>query len=149
MPTGDAYSSGHFLGFANVLLLRQLTLNHTLHYQFMTISLIWLLTEIDSFSWINITNSWHFPWFDSLLNLTSLNIGFHWASATGVACWQGTLTLPDYALRISLGTFSILPQSTCVRSRSVPLQSMILRDPKLDICICDYRFWTWRSSEWY
>ena len=32
------------------------------------------------------------------------------------------------------------PQSTCVWSQSVPLQSMILRDPKLDICICDYRF---------
>ena len=65
----------------------------------------------------------------------SPNIGFHGASATGVACQQGTLTppdswsrpfgtcicstcwdqsfsklvviLPDYALRISLGTFSI------------------------------------------
>ena len=39
MPTEDAYSSGHLvlshLGFANVLLLRPLTLNHTLH-QFMT-----------------------------------------------------------------------------------------------------------------
>ena len=39
MPTGDAYSSGHLilshLGFANVLLLRPLALNHTLH-QFMT-----------------------------------------------------------------------------------------------------------------
>ena len=116
------------------------TNNYTLHYQFMTLSLIWLLTELDSFPWIDITNSWHFPWSDSLLNLTSLNIGFHWASATGVACWQGTLTppdtwsrpfgtcicstcwdqsfselvviLPDYALRISLGTFSIL-LSTC------------------------------------
>ena len=66
----------------------------------------------------------------------SPDIGFHRASATGVACRQGTLTppdtwsrpfgtcicstcwdqsfselvviLPDYALRISLGTFSIL-----------------------------------------
>ena len=39
MPTEDAYSSGHLvlshLGFANVLLLRPLTLNHTLHL-FMT-----------------------------------------------------------------------------------------------------------------
>ena len=39
MPTEDAYSSGHLvlshLGFANVLLLRPLTLNHTLH-QYMT-----------------------------------------------------------------------------------------------------------------
>ena len=40
-------------------------------------------------------------------------------------------------------------QSTCVWSQSVPLQNMILCDPKLDICIGDYRFWTWRSSEWY
>ena len=78
-----------------------------------------------------------FPWLDSLLNLTLLlNIGFHRPSATGVACRQGTLTppdtwsrpfgtcmcstcwdqsfselvviFPDYALRIPLGTFSIL-----------------------------------------
>ena len=39
MPTEDAYSSGHLvlshMGFANVFLLRPLTLNHTLH-QFMT-----------------------------------------------------------------------------------------------------------------
>ena len=31
-------------------------------------------------------------------------------------------------------------QSTCVWSQCVPLQSMILRDPKLDICICDSVF---------
>ena len=80
-----------------------------------------------------------FPWLDFLPNLMLLlNIGFHRASATGVACRQGTLTctppdtwfrpfgtcicstcwdqsfselvviLPDYALWISLGTFSIL-----------------------------------------
>ena len=69
MQTGDAYSSEHLvlshLGFANVLLLRPLTLNHALHNQFMTLSLNWLLTELDSFSWIDTTNSWHFPWFDS------------------------------------------------------------------------------------
>ena len=39
VPTGDAYSSGHLvlshIGFANVLLLRALTLNHTFH-QLMT-----------------------------------------------------------------------------------------------------------------
>ena len=39
MPTEDSYSSGHLIlshmEFANVLLLRPLTLNHTLH-QFMT-----------------------------------------------------------------------------------------------------------------
>ena len=37
-----------------------------------------------------------FPWLDFLPNLTLLlNIGFHKAFATGVACRQGTLTLPD------------------------------------------------------
>ena len=37
-----------------------------------------------------------FPWLDFLPNLTLLLIiGFHRASATGVACRQGTLTLPD------------------------------------------------------
>ena len=83
------------------------------------------------------TSLWHFPRLDVLPTLTLLlNIGFHRASATGVACRQGTLTppdtwsrpfgtcicsacwdqsfselvviLPDYAVRISLGTFSIL-----------------------------------------
>ena len=34
-------------------------------------------------------------------------------------------------------------QSTSVWSQSDSLQSMILRDQKLYICICDYRFWTW------
>ena len=87
---------------------------------------------------IYFTNLWHFSLTWLLPNLTLLlNIAFHRASATGVACRQGTLTpldtwsrpfwtcicstcwdqsfselvviLPDYALRISLGTFSILP----------------------------------------
>ena len=78
-----------------------------------------------------------FPWFDYLPTLTLLPIiGFHRAFATGEACRQGTLTPPDTwprpfgtcicstcwdqsfsdivvilsdnALRISLGTFSIL-----------------------------------------
>ena len=82
-----------------------------------------------------------FSWLDFLPNLTLLlNIGFHGASATGVACRQGTLTppdtrsrpfgtcicstcwdqsfselvviLPDYAFRISLGTFSVLLLTT-------------------------------------
>ena len=76
-------------------------------------------------------------WSDFVPNLTFYRIlsGFHRTFATGVACRQGTLTppdtwsrpfgtcicstcwdqsfselviLPDYALRISLGTFSIL-----------------------------------------
>ena len=131
----DTWSSPT-LGFANVLLLRQLTLDHTLYHQFMTLSLIWLPTKFYSFPWFDTTNLWPFSWFDFLLNLTLLNIAFHWTSATVVACRHRTLTppdtwsrpfgtcicstcwdqffselvviLPDYALRISLGTFSIL-----------------------------------------
>ena len=66
IPAGNAYSSGHLLlshfWFANVLLLRPLTLNHTLHHLFMTLSLI-LLTEFDSFAWFDTTSSWPFPGF--------------------------------------------------------------------------------------
>ena len=81
-------------------------------------------------------------WSDFIPNSTFYRIlsGFHRTFATGVACRQGTLTppdtwsrpfgtcicstcwdqsfselvviLPDYALRISLGTFSILPFTT-------------------------------------
>ena len=87
---------------------------------------------------IHNTGLWHLSPTWLLLTLTLLlNIGFHRASATGVACRQGTLTppdtwsrpfgtciystcwdqyfselvviFPDYALRISLGNFSILP----------------------------------------
>ena len=32
-------------------------------------------------------------------------------------------------------------------SQNIPSQGMLLRDPTLDICICGYRFWKWRSSE--
>ena len=90
MPTGEAYSSEHLvlchLGFANVLLLRPLTLNHTLHHQFMALCMIWLLTELDSFAGFDTTISCPFPWFDFLLILAWLKLGFHGASATGVAC---------------------------------------------------------------
>ena len=47
--------------------------------QFMTLSLIWLLTEFDTFRWFDTTNSWPCPRFDFLLNLTLLIIGFHGA----------------------------------------------------------------------
>ena len=63
--------------------------------RYTTLFLSWLLTELDSIPLFDTTNSKPFPWFDFLLNLTLLNIGFHGASATGVACWQGTLTPPD------------------------------------------------------
>ena len=50
MPTEDAYSSGHLVlshsGFANVLLLRPLTRNHTLH-QFMTPFPYLIFTDFD------------------------------------------------------------------------------------------------------
>ena len=90
MQTEDAYSSGHLvlshMGFANVLLLRPPTLIHTLH-QFMTA----------------------FPWLDFLPTLTLLlNTGFHRASATGVACWQGTLTPPDTWSCPTLGLACVL-----------------------------------------
>ena len=81
MPTEDAYSSGHpvlsHMGFANVLLLRPPTINHTSdhqfmschdltsyriwplsliwHHQFMTLSLSWPLTEFD-------ITEYRFPW---------------------------------------------------------------------------------------
>ena len=54
------------------------------------------------------TNSWPFPWFAFLLNLTLLNIGFHGASATGVACRQGTLTPPDTWSCPTLGLACVL-----------------------------------------
>ena len=108
MPTEDAYSSGHLvlsnLGFANVLLLRPLTLNYTFHH----LLLIWLLTKYESFPWFDSTNSWPFTWFDFLLNFTLLNIGFHGASAKGVACRQGTLTPPDTWSCLTLGLASVL-----------------------------------------
>ena len=76
MPAGNAYSFGHLvlsnLGFANVLLLRPLTHNHTLHHQFMTLYLIWLVTEFDSFPGFDTSISCHFP------GLTSYCIWHDW-----------------------------------------------------------------------
>ena len=49
----------------------------------------------------------------------------------------------DYSVGVGVfvtGLSQISSFFSCVWSPSVPLQSMILRDPKLDICICDYRF---------
>ena len=54
------------------------------------------------------TNSQPFPWFNYLLNLKLLNIGFHRATATGVACWQGTLTPPDTWSCPTLGLVCVL-----------------------------------------
>ena len=76
-------------------MLRPLTLNHTLHHKFIILQLIWFLIEFDSFPGFDTTIPCPFPWFDFLLNLTWQNIGFHGASATGVACQKWTLTHPD------------------------------------------------------
>ena len=119
MLTGDAYSSGHLvlslLGLAFVLLVETSDFLYRLD----------IIPVFDIITGLKI-----------ILNLTFHNIGFHRASATGVACRQGTLTppdtwsrpfgtciysscwdqsfselvviLPDYALRISFRIFSIL-----------------------------------------
>ena len=104
------------------------------HHQFMALSLSWPLTEFD------ITNKGH-----------------HGACATGVACRQGTLTpsdtwsrpfgtcicstcwdqsfselvviLPDYALRIFLGTFSILLVD--IKTGDIFFMSVILKCIKI------------------
>ena len=50
-----------------------------------------------------------FPWLDFLPTLTwLLNIGFHRASAAGVACRQGTLTPPDTWSCPTLGLACVL-----------------------------------------
>ena len=132
MPTGDAYSSGHLvlslLGLAFVLLVETSDILYRID----------IILDCDIITGFNIITE----------SDISPNIGFHGvsASATGVACQQGTLTpppdtwsrplgtcicstcwdqsfcelvviLPDYALRISLGTFSIL-HLTSVAERS-------------------------------
>ena len=120
MPTGDAYSSGHLvlslLGLAFVLLVETSDI----------LNRIDIILDCDIITGLNIITE----------SDISPNIDFHGASATGVAFQQGTLTppdtwslpfgtckcstcwdqslselvviFPDYALRISLGTFSIL-----------------------------------------
>ena len=129
MPTRDAYSSGHLvlshLGFANVLLLRPLTLNHTYDHQFMTVGLIWLFTEFDSFPWFGLLSLiWHhqFMTLSQSWPLTQFDItykGLHGACATGVTCRQGTLTPPDTWSR----PFGTCICSTCwdKRRRSDPV----------------------------
>ena len=51
--------------------------------------------QIDSFPGFDTTISCPYTWFEFLLNLTWLNIGFHESFAMDVACQQGTLTPPD------------------------------------------------------
>ena len=79
MPTGDAYSSGHlvlsFLGLAFVLLVETSDILYRLD----------ITPVCDIIIGLNIITE-----FDILLK-----ISFHRASATGMACQQGTLTPPD------------------------------------------------------
>ena len=89
MPTEDAYSSGHLS--CPILDLQMFYCWDHWH------------------STINYTTSaWPFSWFDFLLNLTLLNTGFHGASATGLACRQGTLTPPDTWSCPALGLANVL-----------------------------------------
>ena len=90
MPTEDAYSSGHLvlsrLGFAKWFFVET---THTQSY---------ITPVYDTL-----------PWLDFLPNLTLLlNKGFHRASATGVACRQGTLTPPDSWSCPTLGLACVL-----------------------------------------
>ena len=92
MLTGDAYSSWHLvpshLGLAYVLLLRPILFPN----------LSWFFRTTSIFT-LNIPRYF----FDFAPNVLlpgqsckmSADIGFHRTFATGVACWQGTLTPPD------------------------------------------------------
>ena len=79
-------------------------------------SIIHYITNSGVFTWfdflpnltpfLDLTPPIHVPFPDLthlILNLTWLDIGFHWAFATGVACRQGTLTPPGTWSR-SFGT---------------------------------------------
>ena len=123
-------------------------------------------------------------WSDFVPNSTFYRIlsGFHRTFATGVACRQGTLTppdtwsrpfgicicstcwdqtfselvaiLPDYALRISLGTFSILPYCKCFQLWSFYkksfLSNMLLTSFDVLITVirhqCRDFWWQWLSE---
>ena len=161
-------------------------------------------------------NPWPFLFLPKL-TIYRLMRGFHRTFATGVACWQGTLTPPDtwsrpniidgplceieprcqlfpvgwqkslykfcfiwkkeiyrleeghnwFPLEYRLSAWNPFSQKTrkcclpktqtswwchrvsyCFWNQSVPSQGMLLRDPKLDICICNNRLWNWRSSNY-
>ena len=69
----------------------------------------WFDSLPNSNPFLDDTTNWlHFTRFYFLLNLTSLNIGFHGAYATGVACWQGTLTPPETWSCPTLGLACVL-----------------------------------------
>ena len=91
MPTEDAYSSGHLvlslLGLAFLLLVETSDILYRLD-----IILVCDLPGLDIITESDI----------------SPNIGFHRASATGVACQQGTLTPPDTWSCPTLGLACVL-----------------------------------------
>ena len=93
-------------------LLTELDLVPDLTDQLMALSLICLAEFYIIESLLNLsclrTFEFRTPLGTSLLLLTLLNIGFHRASATGVACWQGTLTPPDTWSCPTLGLASVL-----------------------------------------
>ena len=90
MPTEDAYSSGHLvLSFSGLAFVRLVETSVTL-YRLDIIPVF--ITEHDIF-----TESDILP-----------DIGFHRASATGVACRQGTLTPPDTWSCPTLGLACVL-----------------------------------------
>ena len=80
----------------------------------LTINPIWDLQMF--FCWdhwhsiIHYTSLWHLSltWVFTEFDVIILNIGFHRASATGVACRQGTLTPPDTWSCPTLGLASVL-----------------------------------------
>ena len=92
MPTEDAYSSGHLvlslLGFAFVLLVETSDILYRLD----------IIPVCDSIPGLDIITE----------SDISPNIGFHRASATGVACQQGTLTPPDTWSCPTLGLACVL-----------------------------------------
>ena len=92
MPTEDAYSSGHLvlslLGLAFVLLVETSDILYRID----------IILDCDIITGLNIITE----------SDISPNTGFHGASATGVACQQGTRTPPDTWSCPTLGLASVL-----------------------------------------
>ena len=124
MPTEDAYSSGHLvlslLGLAFVLLVE----------------------TSDTLYWLDIIPVCDIiPGLDIITESDILpNIGFHRASATGVACQQGTLTPPDTWSCPTLGLACVLmsrpisPELVLTFEFRTPLGAslLLLLSPRLD-----------------
>ena len=109
MPTEDAYSSGHLvlslLGLAFVLFVE----TSDILYRLDIIPVRDIIPGLDIITESDI----------------SPNIGFHRASATGVACQQGTLTPPDTWSCPTLGLACVL--------MSRPISRELVLSP--DLCI--------------